>query len=172
MTISMHAMSVGQFVPMLGNLSALLDKGAASAESRKFDTAVLANGRLAPDMLPFTRQIQLVCDFAKNSTARLAGLDPPKFEDSETTFAELKMRIDKTLTYLKTVPASAVDGSEDRDITIPLRDRKLEMKGLPFLQRWVLPNFYFHVVTAYAILRHNGVDVGKMDFLGPVPGIH
>jgi hypothetical protein len=166
MKISMYALSVEQFVPMLGNLSAILDKSAASAEARKFDTAVLANARLAPDMLPLTRQIQLACDFAKNSTARLAGLDPPKFEDNEATFAELKARIDKTLAYLKTVPASAVDGSEDRDIAIPLRDRKLEMKGLPFLQRWVLPNFYFHVVAAYAILRHNGVDVGKMDYLG------
>ena len=171
MQISMHAMSVGLFIPMLGNLSALLDKGATSAESRKFDTAVLASARLAPDMLPLTRQIQLSCDFAKNSTARLAALDPPKFEDNETTFAELKARIDKTLAYLKTVPASAVDGSEDRGIVIPLRDRKLEMKGLPFLQRWVLPNFYFHVVTAYAILRHNGVEIGKMDYLGQVPGI-
>jgi hypothetical protein len=171
MTISMYALSVGQFEPMLGNLSALLDKATASAEGRKFDTSVLAGARLAPDMLPFTRQIQLSCDFAKNSTARLAGLDPPKFEDNETTFAELRARIDKTVAFLKTVPASAVDGSADRDIVVPLRDRKLEMKGLPFLQRWVLPNFYFHVVTAYAILRHNGVDVGKMDFLGPVPGL-
>jgi hypothetical protein len=161
-------MSVGQFLPMLGNLSAILDKGAASAESRKFDTQVLASGRLAPDMLPFTRQIQLSCDFAKNSSARLVGKDPPKFEDNETTFAELKARIDKTIDYVKGLPASAFEGAEDRDITIPLRDRKLEMKGLPFLQRWVLPNFYFHVVTAYAILRHNGVDVGKMDFLGRV----
>jgi hypothetical protein len=164
----MHAMSVGQFLPMLGNLSAILDKGAASAESRKFDTQVLASSRLAPDMLPFTRQIQLSCDFAKNSSARLVGKDPPKFEDNETTFAELKARIDKTIDYVKGLPASAFEGAEDRDITIPLRDRKLEMKGLPFLQRWVLPNFYFHVVTAYAILRHNGVDVGKMDFLGGV----
>ena len=171
MKISMHAMSVGQFVPMLGNLSAILDKATASAENRRFDTSVLASARLAPDMLPLTRQIQLASDFAKNSTARLAGLDPPKFEDNETTFAELQARIDKTLAYLKTVPASAVDGAEDRDISIPLRDRKLEMKGLPFLQRWVLPNFYFHVVTAYSILRHNGVDVGKMDYLGQVPGL-
>lgn len=171
MQISMHALSVGQFVPMLGNLAAMLDKATASAESRKFDTAVLAGARLAPDMLPFTRQIQLSCDFAKNSTARLAGLEPPKFEDNETTFPELKARIEKTLAYLKTVPANAVDGSADRDITIPLRDRRLEMKGLPFLQRWVLPNFYFHVVTAYAILRHNGVNLGKMDYLGDVPGL-
>lgn len=166
MQISMYAMSVGVFVPMLDNLTVLLDKGVASATARKFDSAVLATARLAPDMLPFNRQIQLSCDFAKNSTARLAGQDPPKFEDLETTFPEFATRIHKTLAYLKTVPASAVDGSEERDIVIPLRDRKLEFKGLPFLQRWVLPNFYFHVVTAYDILRHNGVDVGKLDYLG------
>jgi hypothetical protein len=110
--------------------------------------------------------VQLACDFAKNSTGRLAAVDPPKFEDNEATFPELKARIEKTLAYLKTVPASALDGSEERQITIPLRDRKLEMQGLPFLQRWVLPNFYFHVTTAYNILRHNGVEVGKLDYLG------
>jgi hypothetical protein len=162
----MHSMSVGVFVPMLGNLSGLLDKGAASATGRKFETAVLASARLAPDMLPLTRQVQLACDFAKNSTARLAAIDPPKFEDNETTFEEMKARIGKTLAWLATVPANTLEGSEDRQITIPLRDRKLEMQGLPFLQRWVLPNFYFHVTTAYNILRHNGVDVGKLDYLG------
>lgn len=166
MKISMHAMSVALFVPTLGNLAAILDKGAASAAGRKFDTAVLATARLAPDMLPLTKQVQLASDFAKNSTARLAGIDPPKFADEETTLDELKARIAKTLDYLATVPASALEGSEDRDIVIPLRDRKLEMKGLPFLQKWALPNFYFHVVTAYDILRHNGVDVGKLDYLG------
>jgi hypothetical protein len=166
MKISMHAMSVGTFVPMLANLSAILDKAVASATSRKFDAAVLATSRLAPDMFPLTRQVLLVCDFAKNSAARLAGLEAPKFEDTETTFPELQARIARTLDYLQTIPASAIDGQEDRDIVIPVRDRKLEMKGLPFLQRWVLPNFYFHLVTAYGILRHNGVDVGKMDYLG------
>jgi uncharacterized protein len=166
MKISMHAMSVGQFAPMLGNLAEILDKGVASATSRKFEPAVLVADRLAPDMLPLKAQILLACDFAKNSTARLAALEAPKFEDNEATFPELQARIEKTLAYLKTVPASALDGAEDRDITVPLRDRKLEMKGLPFLQRWALPNFYFHVVTAYDILRHNGVDLGKRDYLG------
>jgi uncharacterized protein len=166
MKISMHALSVGQFAPMLGNLASLLDKAEASAAARKFEPAVLAADRLAPDMLPFTRQVQLACDFAKNSTARLAGQDAPKFADDETTFPELQARIRKTLDYLATVPPAAIDGSEDRDIVVPLRDRKLEYKGLPFLQKWVLPNFYFHVVTAYAILRHNGVDLGKRDYLG------
>jgi hypothetical protein len=166
MKISMYGMSVGVFMPMLKNLAALLDKGAASAAARKFEPAVLASARLAPDMLPLTRQVQLACDFAKNSTARLAGQEPPKFEDNESTLPELQARIEKTLAWLATVPPGAVDGSEERDITIPLRDRKLEFKGLPFLQRWVLPNFYFHLVTAYDILRHNGVDVGKQDYLG------
>ncbi len=166
MKISMHAMSVELFVPMLGNLAAMLDKAVASAAARKFDSAVIAGSRLAPDMLPFTRQIQLACDFAKNSTARLAAQDPPRFADDETTLAELKARIEKTIAYLKTVSAGALEGSEDRQIVVPLHDRKLEMRGLPFLQRWVLPNFYFHLVTAYALLRHNGVDVGKMDYLG------
>jgi hypothetical protein len=166
MKISMHAMSVGLFTPMLKNLAAILDKGAASAAARKFEPAVLASARLAPDMLPLTRQVQLACDFAKNSTARLAGQEAPKFEDNESTLPELQARIEKTLAWLASVPPDAVDGSEERDITVPLRDRKLEFKGLPFLQRWVLPNFYFHLVTVYDILRHNGVDVGKLDYLG------
>lgn len=166
MKISMHAMSVGLFAPTLANLAKCLDKAAASAAARKFDAAVLAAARLAPDMLPLTRQVQLASDFAKNSTARLAGMDPPKFADEEATLDELQARIARTLEYLKGVPAGALDGAEDRDIVIPMRDRKLEMKGLPFLQKWALPNFYFHVVTAYDILRHNGVDVGKMDYLG------
>lgn len=169
MTISMHGMSVGVFVPMLTNLAKILDKGLNSAASRKFDPLVLAGERLAPDMLPMTRQVQLACDFAKNSSARLAGQDPPRFEDAETTLPELRARIDKTIAYLKTIPAGAINGSEERDIKVPLRDRTLEVKGLSFLQGWVLPNFFFHVVTAYDILRHNGVDIGKMDYLGPPP---
>ena len=169
MTISMHGMSVGLFVPMLTNLSKILDKGLNSATSRKFEPLVLAGDRLAPDMLPMTRQVQLACDFAKNSAARLAAQEPPRFEDTETTLPELKARIDKTLAYLKTIPAAAINGSEERDIKVPLRERTLELKGLPFLQGWVIPNFFFHVVTAYNILRHNGVDIGKMDYLGPSP---
>jgi hypothetical protein len=166
MKISMHAMSVGLFLPMLNNLLVLLDKGAASAEARKFDSSVLADARLAPDMYPLTRQVQLACDFAKNGCARLAGQDPPKHEDNERTFPELRARVEKAMAFLKTIPASAMEGSEDRDIRIPMRDRTLEMKGLKYLQGFVLPNFYFHVVAAYAILRHNGVDIGKFDYTG------
>jgi hypothetical protein len=166
MKISMYAMSVGEFLPMLTNLRGFIDKAAASAKARNFDPNVLMSARLAPDMFPFNRQIQLTCDFAKNSSARLAGLEAPRFEDTETTVDELKARIDKTIAYVKTIPAGAIDGQEDRDIKIALRDRTLEMKGLPFLQNWALTNFYFHAVTAYNILRHNGVDLGKRDYLG------
>jgi hypothetical protein len=166
MKISMYGMSVGQFLPMLANLRVFIDKAEANAKARNFDANVLMTARLAPDMFPFNRQVQLTCDFAKNSSARLAGLEAPRFEDTETTADELKARIDKTVAYVKTIPASAIDGAEDRDIKIPLRDRTLEMKGLAFLENWALTNFYFHAVTAYNILRHNGVDLGKRDFLG------
>lgn len=168
MKISMYAMTVESFVPMLGNLSAILEKAAAYAAAKKFDPRVLVEARLAPDMFPLSRQIQIACDMAKNGVARLAGQEAPRFEDNETTLEELQARIEKTIGYVKSIPASALEGAEDRDITIPLRDRTLEMKGLPFLQKWAIPNFYFHVTTAYAILRHNGVDLGKRDFLGAV----
>lgn len=166
MKISMSSMSVETFLPMLASLSTLLDKGVKHAGEKKFESAVLVNARLAPDMLPLSRQIQIACDIAKNGSARLAGQEAPRFEDNETTMDELRARIARTVDYLKSIPASAIDGSEDRDIKIPLRDRTLEMKGLPFLRAWALPNFYFHVVATYAILRHNGVEIGKRDFLG------
>jgi hypothetical protein len=166
MQISMHAMSHGVLKKALSQLLHLMDKGVASAKARNFDVNVLVNSRLAPDMLPFSRQIQLASDFAKNSMARLAALDPPKFEDTETTMDELVARIQRTLEYLDSIPAGAVAGSESRDIKLALRDRTLEFKGLEFLQVWALPNFFFHHVTAYNLLRHNGVEVGKRDFLG------
>jgi uncharacterized protein len=166
MKISMHAMSHGVFKKALLQLLHVMEKGAASAKARSFDTSVLVNSRLAPDMLPFTKQIQLTSDFAKNSMARLAGIDPPKFEDNETTLDELFARVKKTLAYIDTVSPEALEGSETRDIKIVLRDRTVEFKGLVFLQSWAIPNFFFHHVTAYNLLRHNGVDVGKRDFLG------
>ena len=135
-------------------------------KARNFDTSVLVSARLAPDMLPFSKQIQLTSDFAKNSMARLAGIDPPKFEDNETTMDELVARVKKTLDYIDTVPASALEGSETRDIKIPLRDRTIEFKGLRSCSTGRIPNFFFHHVTAYNLLRHNGVDIGKRDFLG------
>jgi len=166
MKISMYALSHDVFKKSLTQLLHIMDKGLANAKTRNFDPNVLAGTRLAPDMLAFTKQIQLTSDFAKNSMARLAGIDPPKFEDTETTMDELVARVKKTLEYIGTVPAAALEGSEDRDIKIPLRDRTIETKGLPFLQNWALPNFFFHYVTAYNLLRHNGVDIGKRDFLG------
>jgi hypothetical protein len=166
MTMSMYSASVPVFQHMLRNLVHILDKGEASARSRGFDPAVLATFRLAPDMLPFTRQVLIACDAAKLGVARISGVEAPKFEDTEATFAELKARIGKTLDYLQTVPASAMDGSEDRQITFPAgRDKTRTMTAQDYLTTWALPNFFFHVTTAYAILRHNGVDLGKADYL-------
>lgn len=166
MQISMHAMSHGVFKKALTQLLVVMEKGVANAKARNFDVSVLVGARLAPDMLPFSRQIQLTSDFAKNSMARLAAVDPPKFDDVETTMEELVERVKKTLAYVDSVPASALEGSETRHIVIKLRDRTLEFKGLEFLQIWALPNFFFHHVTAYNLLRHNGVDIGKKDFIG------
>ena len=166
MKISMYAMSHEVFKKSLTQLLHVMEKGVASAKARNFDPNLLAGTRLAPDMFTFVKQVQLTSDFAKNSLARLAGVDPPKFEDNETTMEELVARVKKTLAYIDTIPASALEGSETRDIKIPLRDRTLEFKGLPYLQHWAIPNFYFHFVTAYNLLRHNGVDIGKRDFLG------
>jgi uncharacterized protein len=168
MKINMHTMTVDTSVAALKTLSELLDKGLAHAAAKKFDASVLANARLAPDMLPLTKQVQIACDMVKNGSARLAGVEAPKFEDNEQTIEELKARIAKTLDYIASLPAKSFEGSEDRDIKIPLRDRTLEMKGLPFLQSWLIPNFWFHVVTTYALLRHNGVEIGKRDFLGAI----
>lgn len=167
MKISIQAVTVDLFAHQLGCLSALLEKGLAHATARKFDPSVLINARLAPDMFPLSRQVQLACDLAKNSVARVAGLEPPRFEDNEKTIEELRARIARTVDYLKGVPATALEGSEDRTIRIPAGpDKFLDFKGLDFIQRWAIPNVFFHITTAYAILRHNGVDIGKRDFLG------
>jgi hypothetical protein len=166
MKVSMHALSIDIFTHTLGSLAAILEKGITHATAKKFDANVLVTSRLAPDMLPLSKQVQIACDVAKNSAARLAGTEPPRFEDNEKTVEELRARIAKTIDYLKTVPASALEGSEDRDIKVPAGERTLEFKGLAFLQRWALPNVFFHVTTAYNILRHNGVEIGKRDYLG------
>jgi hypothetical protein len=166
MTISMYSASVPVFKNMLGNLSHCLDKAQAHAEARKFDPQVLVNDRLAPDMLPLKRQVQIACDASKNGLARLAGVEAPKFEDTESTLAELKERIRKTLDFLDSVPRASVDGCDDKDITFPAgRDSTRTLKGEAYLLGVALPNLFFHVTTAYAILRHNGVDLGKGDFL-------
>ena len=166
MTVSMHALSAEVFANTLGNLIWTLDKGLAHATQRKFDPGVLLAARLAPDMLPLTRQVQLACDLAKNSVARLAAQEPPRFEDNETSFEQLRTRIARTIDVLKSVPASALEGADERAIKVPGRERTLEFKsGVEFLQRFAIPNVFFHVTTAYNILRHNGVDLGKRDFL-------
>jgi hypothetical protein len=167
MKITVQAVTVDVFANSLNNLAALLEKGLAHATARKFDPGVLFNARLAPDMLPLSRQVQIACDLAKNSVARLAALEPPRFEDNEKTIEELRARIARTIDYLKGIPASAFEGAEDRDLKVPAGpDKFLDFKGLDFLQRWAIPNVFFHITTAYAILRHNGVDIGKKDFIG------
>jgi uncharacterized protein len=166
MAISMYTASVPYFIRMLGNLKALLDKGAAHAGAKKFDAAVLFNARLAPDMLPLVRQVQIATDNAKGCAARLAGIDPPKFEDTEATYPQLVERVEKTLAFLKTVQPAQVDGSEGRDIVLKFPNSTFNFKGQDYLTFFAIPNFTFHVVTAYNILRHNGVEIGKTDFLG------
>lgn len=168
MSLSMHAMTVGQFVPMLKNLGNILVKAEGYAAAKKIEPGVIEGLRLAPDMLSFARQIQLASDFAKNSVARLAGIEAPKYEDNEKTLEELKARVAKTIDWLQGIQAAQLEGAENRHIVIPLRTRTLEMDGLPFLQKWALPNFYFHLTTAYALLRHVGVEIGKQDYLGSV----
>jgi len=159
-------MAIDTFVPMLRSLSKIFDKAIAHAKTKSFDNAVLANARLAPDMFPLIKQVQIACDTAKNGTARLLGQEPPKFADNEQTLEELKARIEKTIDYLEKADRSALKGAEERDIRIPLpKDLLLEMTGLQYLRDWALPHFYFHVVTAYDILRHNGVEIGKFDYL-------
>ena len=166
MSISMHSASVPIFVRMLGNLRAWLDKAEAHAQAKKFDTAVLLGARLAPDMLPFVKQVQIGCDAAKFGVARLAGVEAPKFEDNEASFDELRERIRKTIDYVQSVPVAQLDGAEDKEITVPRRDGPVTLKAEAYLKHFALPNFFFHMTTAYALLRHNGVDLGKSDYLG------
>lgn len=166
MSITMYSASVPVYAHTLANLERILDKAEAHAAAKKFDPAVLLGVRLAPDMLPLAKQIQIACDAAKLSVARLAGIDSPKFEDNETSLADLKARIRKTLDFLKTVPAEKVDGSEKREVRVPRRDGEMKFDGETYLKHYALPNFFFHVTTTYALLRHNGVELGKADYLG------
>jgi hypothetical protein len=166
MSISMSSASIPVFTHMLTNLSHLLDKAQAYIDDKGCDPVALTQFRLAPDMLPFTGQILIACDAAKNGVARISGVEAPKFADNEKTIAELKARIQKTLDYLASVPVAALDGTEDKDITFPVgRERTRTMKAEAYLKLWALPNMFFHITTAYAILRHNGVAVGKQDYL-------
>lgn len=162
----MYSASVPVFKTMLANLDHFLDKALADAQARNYDPTVLLQSRLAPDMLPFLRQVLIACDAAKLCVTRLTGMEAPKFDDTETTLPELKARIRKTLDFLDTVEPARFDGTRDKDITFPVgRDSTRTMKGEAYLKHWATPNLYFHVTTAYAILRHNGVGLGKADYL-------
>jgi len=166
MNLSMYQASIPRFAAMLRNLSGLIDKAQAHCEAKKIDPAALTAFRLYPDMFPFTRQVQIACDSAKGAVARLAGVEIPKHEDTEQTLAELKTRIAKTLDFIESLGASKIDGTEDKEIVLALRTRELRFKGAQYLLGFAWPNFYFHVTTAYNILRHNGVELGKQDFIG------
>ena len=166
MSLSMYDLSVPTFLHTLGTLKAVLQKAVAHAEAKKFDPNVLVGVRLAPDMLPLSKQIQIASDAAKGAGARLSGTEAPKFEDNETTMDQLIARVDKTIDYLHTVDAKLIEGSETRTVTIASPRQTLTFTGLNYLRHWALPNFFFHVTTAYALLRHNGVEIGKADYLG------
>lgn len=166
MSISMYQASVPRFVNILNNLSGILDKAQAHVDEKKIAPEALTTFRLFPNMFPMTRQVQIACDTAKAAVARLAGVDIPKHEDTEQTIAELKARIAKTVAFVQSIRPEQLDGTEDKDITLTRGEKSTTYKGMQFLLGHALPNFYFHVTTAYNILRHNGVAIGKRDYLG------
>ncbi len=170
MTISMYQASVPGFIQALEALSKILDKAEAFCTAKKVDPSVIVGARLAPDMFPFSRQVQIACDFAKGASARLAGVEVPAYEDNEKSFADLKARIRKTIDFVKTLKAAQIDGSEERDISLKIAGNPVTLKGQFYLVNFALPNYYFHLTTAYAILRHNGVELNKSDFLGMTLG--
>ncbi len=169
MKLTMFDACVPVGIQMMSNLAAILGKAAAHAEARKFDPAVLVGSRLFPDMFALVRQVQIASDGAKGGAARLAGLTPPSWEDNETTLPELVVRLHRTIDFLRTLQPAQFDGAEDRTITWSTRAGPRTMRGMPYLLHHMLPNLYFHVTTAYNILRHNGVELGKKDYLGPPP---
>jgi len=162
----MYQASVPRFVNILGNLSNILDKAQAYVDAKKIDAVTLTTYRLFPDMLPMTTQIQIACDAAKGVVARLAGMEIPVYEDNEKTLSDLKARIAKTVAFIQTVTPGQIDGTEDKEIVIKRGDKETRYRGMQFLLGHALPNFYFHVTTTYNILRHNGVEIGKRDYLG------
>ena len=168
MKISMYQASAPRFAHTLRNLSTILDKAEAYAEAKKIDPAVPGSLRLIADMFPLARQVQIACDTAKGAVARLAGVEIPKHEDTEKTIPELKARIAKTLDFIESVPAAKIDGSEEREVLLKMRGQDVKLAGLHYLLAQAWPNFYFHVTTAYNILRANGVELGKRDFIGNV----
>lgn len=166
MTISMYNASIPGFIKGLENLSAILTKAEAYAAARKIDPQVLTSSRLAPDMFPLTKQVQIATDMVKGFAARMSGVEIPKYEDTEKSFPELQARIAKTIAFLKSADAKAIDASESKSISLKFGPKEFNFSGLPYLINFVIPNFYFHTTAAYAILRHNGLDIGKADFLG------
>src|ERR1700682_5606161 len=166
MKISMYQASAPRFANTLRNLSAILDKAQAHAEAKKIEPVVFTQSRLAPDMFALARQVQIACDSAKGAVARLAGVEIPKHEDTEQTFAELKARIAKTVDFIESAKPAQIDASEDREVVLKLRGQDVKFNGLQYLLGFAYPNFYFHVTTAYNILRHNGVEIGKRDYIG------
>ena len=166
MSISMYQASAPRFANMLNNLSAILDKAQAHADAKKIDPTVFTADRLSPDMMPLAKQVQIACDHAKGTVARLAGVEIPKHEDTEQTFAELKARIANTLAFVQSIQPRQIDGSEDKDIVLKLGGTDTHFNGMQYLLGFALPNFYFHAVTAYDILRHSGVEIGKRDYIG------
>ncbi len=168
MALSMYQTSVPSIVFALNNLSAILTKAEAYATAKKIDAAALINFRLYPDMLPFSRQVQIACDVTKGGVARLAGLEIPSFPDTESTFPELQERIKKTIAFVQTATAAQIDGTEKKSVSLKVGGNDMTFEGQTYLLRFVLPNVYFHISMAYAILRHNGLDIGKKDFLGPL----
>ena len=166
MTISMYQASVPRFVNILGNLSNILDKAQAHIDAKKIADASLTAYRLFPDMLPMTTQVQIACDAAKGVVARLAGVAIPAFDDNEATLADLKARVAKTIAFIQTITPAQIDGTEDKEIVIKRGEKETHYKGMQFLLGHAIPNVYFHVATTYNILRHNGVEIGKRDFLG------
>ena len=162
----MYQASAPRFVNMLKNLSALLDKAQAHAEAKKIEPAALTTARLFPDMFPLTRQVQIACDTAKGAVARLAGVEIPKHEDTEQSFVELKGRVERTIGFIESLKPAQIDGSEAKEIVMKMRSGEVKLEGLQYLMSFAYPNFYFHATTVYNILRHNGVEVGKRDFLG------
>jgi hypothetical protein len=165
--LSMYDATIPALTRILRNLATILKIGEAHADAKKIEHTIFLNARLFPDMYPLTRQVQIATDMSKGAAARLAGVEIPKYEDNETTFAELQARIAKTIAFIETVKPAQMDGSESRELIITIRKVDLKFTGQDYLLKWAIPNVYFHVTTAYNILRHNGVDLGKSDFLGP-----
>ena len=166
MSISMYTASVPVFKQILGSLSAVIEKAEIHAAEKKIDPNALLQARLFPDMFAFSRQIQIAADFAKGACARLAGVDVPKYEDNEQSFADLKARIAKTIAFIDSLPVAQIEGSEERDITTSAGANAKNFKGQVYLLHYAMPHFYFHATTAYDLLRHNGIEVGKKDFIG------